>query len=286
MTQMVKRLFCAVLLAVVGLPVSAAVQQQAPVPLNPQLAPRDYLVGPEDVLNIRFTGIDPGDLDMNTLYPVQADGKIQVKYIHAVDVQGKSAIWVADRIKELLVPDYFPATITVTVTVQEFRSQAVFINGAVLSPGIQQLRGSEMKLSRAIAAAGQFSQTAGDEIEIRRKGPDGKEVVISITKSQLEQGEDPDLVAGDSVFVKQGQVYFINGEVNSPGQKVWQPGMTLARALAVAGLKTTASIGRSYIKRPIKGANGKVDYKQVKNLKDNTPIEPDDEIVIRKKWLG
>lgn len=286
MILMMKRLLCTALLVLVGLSLAPTAQQQSTVPLNPQLAPRDYLVGPEDVLSIRFTGLDASDADMNALYPVQADGRIQLKHIHAIDVQGKSAIWVADKIKELLVDGYYPPTITVTVTVQEFRSQAVLINGAVMTPGVQQLRGSEMKLSRALVAAGQFSQTAGEEIEIRRMGPDGKPIVISLTRSQLEQGEDPDLVAGDTVFVKQGQVYFINGEVNSPGQKAWQPGMTLARALAVAGLKTSASIGRSYIKRPVKKPNGVVEYVEIKKLKDNTPIEPDDQIQIVKKLIG
>lgn len=300
MKVMMTRLVGALLLVVMGLPLTAAVPAfqtqaqptqaqpaQAQVPLNPQLGPREYLVGPSDVLKVQFTGLIPTDVDMSNLYPVQADGRIQIKYLGPIDVQGKGAIWIGDHIKGLLVSGgFYQDTITVTVTVQEYRSQEVFINGSVNTPGVQQLKGSEMKLSRAITAAGGFAQNAGQEIEIRRTGQDGKVQVITVLRSQLDQGEDPDLLADDEVQVKKGQSFYVNGEVNSPGEKTWQPGMTLSRALALSqGAKSTASINRSYIKRLVKDKNGKEDYQEFKNLKDNTPIEPNDEIVIRRKLM-
>lgn len=289
MNVMMRRLIGMVLLVASVLPLAAngLQQSQSQIPLNPQMAPRDYLVGPSDVLRIQFTGLIPGDNDMNNVYPVQADGRIQVKHIGAVEVQGKSAIWIGDQVKERLVPSFYPPSITVTVTVDAYRSQEVFINGSVNTPGVQQLRGSEMKLSRAITAAGGFSQKSGQEIEIKRTGPDGKMTVTTVTKSQLEQGDDPDLQNGDTVLVKEGQVFYINGEVNVPGEKVWQPNLTFSRAYSMSGgLKPTASVGRSHIKRLVKDKNGNSVYIEVKNLKDNTPIEPNDEIVIKKKWIG
>ena len=289
MNVMMRRLIGMVLLVASVLPLAAngLQQSQSQIPLNPQMAPRDYLVGPSDVLRIQFTGLIPGDNDMNNVYPVQADGRIQVKMIGSVEVQGKSAIWIGDQIKERLVPKFYPPSITVTVTVEAYRSQEVFINGSVNTPGVQQLRGSEMKLSRAITAAGGFSQSSGQEIEIRREGPDGKTTVTTVTKSQLEQGEDPDLQNGDNVFVKKGQFFFISGEVNVPGDKVWQPNLTFSRAIALSGgLKSTASVGRSRIKRLVKDKTGNSVYIEVKDLKDNTPIQPDDEIIIRKKIIG
>jgi len=41
-----------------------------------------------------------------------------------------------------------------------------------------------------------------------------------VTRTQLDSGDDPPLVSDDIVTVKTGSVFFVDGEVNSPGQKV------------------------------------------------------------------
>jgi len=87
-------------------------------------------------------------------------------------------------------------------------------------------------------------------------------------------------------MVKQGQVFFVNGEVNSGGQKAWQPGMTVGRALGLSnGMTAKGKLG--HIMRPRKDDSGKViKYEKIKGLKLETPIQPDDELVISRKWFG
>jgi len=163
--------------------------------------------------------------------------------------------------------------------------QRVTVAGMVLSPGEKNLRGTMMTASRAIGAANGFVPSAGEDIEIRRV-VNGKPTIIKVTRTQLASGDDPPLVADDIVTVKQGYVFFVNGEVNAPGPKVWSPGMTVIKALGMAnGLTPRAKL--SHIERPVKDATGKVIRKvQIKKLKDDTEILPDDVLVIARKWFG
>lgn len=126
---------------------------------------------------------------------------------------------------------------------------------------------------------------AGQEIEIHRT-VDGKAVIIPITKAELDSGIDPQLIAEDIVIVKTGYVFFVAGEVNSPGQKVWAPGMTVGKAVSMSnGMTSKGKYG--HIERPIKGPDGKVkEYKKIKDLKPETEILPEDTLHIARKWFG
>ncbi|MDA1305774.1 MAG: polysaccharide biosynthesis/export family protein [Acidobacteria bacterium] len=81
-------------------------------------------------------------------------------------------------------------------------------------------------------------------------------------------------------------VFFVNGEVNEPGQKVWAEGMTVEKALGLA--KGMTSRGKLWhIMRPVRDENGAVlKYDKISNLKPDTEILPDDELVITFKWWG
>ncbi len=80
--------------------------------------------------------------------------------------------------------------------------------------------------------------------------------------------------------------FFVNGQVNKPGSYEWSEGMTVEKAVALAGgFLVTGKL--SHIMRPEKDKDGKViKYKKIKALKNNTPVFPGDELVIVRKWFG
>lgn len=162
------------------------------------------------------------------------------------------------------------------------RLSTVIVQGQVLRPGRASLSPDQMTVMKAIAVAGGFSAQAGD-IEIRRPGV---EQAINITRRQAQEGADLNLIDGDTVVVRQGFVFFVNGEVTTPGQKVWVPGMSVLKAVGLAG-GTTSRGKLGHILRPVKDATGKIlKYQKITNLKPETEILPDDQLVIARKWFG
>jgi polysaccharide export outer membrane protein len=256
------------------------------VPMSKGFAPKPYTFAAGDKVSLEFYNLVDSDAEMKKTYLVEADGTIQLKYVGPIRVHGMTAPEIANAVKNALEPKFYPKdVIQVTAVVAEERVQRVTVAGMVMSPGEKQLRGTQMTVSRAIAAANGFTPSAGEEIEIKRM-VDGNTITIQVTKTQLNGGDDPPLVAEDIVSVKQGYVFFINGEVNVPGQKVWSPGMTVLKALGMAnGMTSKGKLDK--IQRPVKGPDGKViRFNEIKKIKDETEILPDDILVIARKWFG
>ena len=139
-----------------------------------------------------------------------------------------------------------------------------------------------MTVRKAIAAAGFLLPSAGD-IEIRRRGVD---LPINITRTQFQAGMDLGVLDGDVVTVRQHSVFFVTGHVNAPGQKVWESGMTVHKAVSLAG-GVTARGKLGYIRRPVKNERGVIlSYAKIKALKLDTEILPDDQLIIEARWWG
>lgn len=286
---MQRKFFGLVGLAVIALTAGLSAQQAGqatPIPLSPDFAPKPYTVAAGDTLRLDFYNLDVRDNDMKGNYLIAIDGTILLKHAGPVRVHGMTTRQVEDAVMAALVPGiYKQGVIQVTVIVADEREQEVTVQGQVNSPGLLRLKGNQMTVSRAIIAARGFTSLAGQEIEVQRT-VEGKRVVINLTRTQLENGEDPALIAEDTITVKQGQIFFVNGEVNVQGQKVWTPGMTVSRAIGLAnGMTAKGKLG--HIMRPVKDADGKVlKYEKIKGLKLETPVLPDDELFIARKWFG
>jgi polysaccharide biosynthesis/export protein len=258
----------------------------ATIPLSKEFAPKPYTVAAGDTIRLDFYNLVDSDAEMKKTYLVEADGTIQLKYVGPIRVHGMTQPEIANAVKNALEPKYYPKdVIQVQAVVTDERVQRVTVGGMVMSPGERQLRGTQMTVSRAIAAANGPTPNAGEEIEIKRT-VDGKQVTILVTRTQVTAGDDPPLIADDIVNVKQGYIFFVTGEVNVPGQKVWSPGMTVFKALGLAnGMTSKGKLDK--IRRAVKGPDGKVlKYIEIKSLKDETEILPDDTLVIKRKWFG
>lgn len=173
----------------------------------------------------------------------------------------------------------------------------IFVIGHVLRPGVYQFDGTMPTLGRALERAGGSTvDSASVEVTIRRRLEQGTETQMVIKGTQLDIGNELPLKSGDVLLVRTvtdpvpRKVFasvFINGEVNVPGELEWSEGMTFSRAVAMAGgLKPTASVGRSIIRRLITNLDGTQVYREIKALKDSTRLEPGDELVIKKKIIG
>jgi len=268
-------------------------QTPPPVATPPQTTagPRVYRVGPRDTLKIDFIGIPVDDQDMNRTYPVQSNGSIDIKYLESVKVEGLTLLEIGALLGKLIEEGQFyrPGQLRPSVTMAVFRDFEVQVGGAVRSPGNLRLSGENSSVNRAISLAGGFATNAGFEVEIFRAPIEGQpsEPPIIVTRTQLDMNDDPGLRENDRVNVKIGHVFFVNGEVNTQGEKRWEPGMTVNKALSLAGGQTPKfSLGRSRIERPVKDKDGRViKYDKIKGLKPETLIQPDDVLVAGRKLM-
>jgi len=113
----------------------------------------------------------------------------------------------------------------VTVTITEYRS--FFVNGEVTKPGGYPYQPG-LTVRKAIALAGGLSENASKEkLNIIREG--------NADKSPTPAMFDTDVNAGDIVIVMEYQQVFVNGEVKKPGGYSYKPGLTLRKAIALAG---------------------------------------------------
>jgi len=117
-------------------------------------AQRDFLLGPEDVLDIRVWRSE--DLTQKEVV-VRPDGKISMPLIGEVVASGRTAKELANHISERLKE--FKENPSVSVSVKEVNSYYVYVLGEVTKPGKYQLK-SHATVLQAIALAGGFTHFA------------------------------------------------------------------------------------------------------------------------------
>jgi protein involved in polysaccharide export with SLBB domain len=185
----------------------------------------EYRIAPGDLISITVFGED--DLNVNR-GRVAANGKISFPLLGEIQVAGFTAKELETHITNLLLAGYLRKP-QVTVSILEYRP--VYVNGAVNSPGGYGYR-EGMTVEKAITLAGGFSETANrKEITVARAGGNRAEPA----PAKLSDLVDP----GDVISVGQKEarnlVFYVQGEVKSPGAYPYQDGLTVQKAVTLAG---------------------------------------------------
>ena len=122
---------------------------------------RDYVVGPHDVLTIAFRG----EPRLTGRFTVEADRTFIYRHIGRVRAGGMTVREVEAELRDRLMAGAFFEDPQIRVTVAQYRSQKIFVVGAVRSPGEYTLSG-DTRLGAALALAGSTLPTAADEAVI------------------------------------------------------------------------------------------------------------------------
>src|SRR5436190_282157 len=125
----------------------------------------DYVVGPQDVLLI--TSYDQADLSGK--FTVEADGTFTYPLIGRVKVGGMTLRAVETRLKKQLTDEGYFRNPQITVSIEQYKSQKIFVVGEVRMPGSYPLSG-DMNLVEALAKAGSTLPTASGEAVIVHAG--------------------------------------------------------------------------------------------------------------------
>ena len=115
---------------------------QAPAqPASTQAAanrPSDYVVGPQDELNIIVYG-EPAPLTGR--FRVDSDGTFPYQYLNRVKAEGLTVAAIEETLRKALGDGYLRNP-QVSVEVAVYRSQNVYVQGQVRSPGKYSLQSS------------------------------------------------------------------------------------------------------------------------------------------------
>jgi polysaccharide export outer membrane protein len=185
-----------------------AAARQSPTPQEPAKAdgvsvpsaalPRDYVIGPEDLLSIVFWQ-EPA---MSTEVVVRPDGKISLPLLKDVQAAGYTPEQLTDALMKAATK--YVSRPNATVIVKQINSRKVFVIGQVAKPGTFPLMG-DLTVLQAIALAGgvlEYSKSAN--VVIVRK-EEGREQRFKFNYKDVLKGKNTAqnivLKPGDTVIV-------------------------------------------------------------------------------------
>jgi len=243
----------------------------------------DYVVGAADVLVI--TSYDQADL--SGTFAVEADGTFTYPMLGRIEAGGMTLRGVEAMLKGRLISDGFFKDPQITVAVERYGSQRVFVLGEVRRPGVYPLSGP-MRLVEALALADSTLPTAGSEIVIipaeAEGAGDGNQGTVRVDLDDLESGGESANVRlhdGDTVLVPRAENVYVFGHVKNPGAYPQrQNDMTVLQALSLAGgLTDRGAIGRIEIVRQVDGEPQEIRA----DLTD--VVQPGDTIIVPQRFF-
>jgi len=215
----------------------------------PLVTAQEYLIGPEDLLEIKFWQ----DNNLDAEVRVRLDGKISLDIIGEVQSSGLTT---AELEREIVrqMSRYNKAVSQAVVRVLEFGAQKVYITGQILNPGKYTFEDIP-DLWTVINEAGGITET-GDltRVMIIRGGDQAGQVEVINVAETVASGNVatlPRLRAGDTIEISRApaglpartlsdqpqakNIFYVTGAVNGPGALTLESHTDILDALALAG---------------------------------------------------
>jgi polysaccharide export outer membrane protein len=247
----------------------------------------DYVIGAQDVLSITVLG----QVDLGGKYAVELDGSFTFPLIGRVQAGGLTTRDFETELKSRLADGYFRNP-QVTVAVEQYRSQRVFVTGEVRNPGSYALTG-DMTLIEVLAKAGSTTPNASDEVLVVRDGKGGDRPAspdaedresIRLNLQQLQSGAaaaaNVDLRDGDTIYVARAELTYVLGQVKNPGSYAIRSDTTVLQALSLAGGVTpTGAMNRTRVIRATNGTTSEIKA-QLTDI-----VQPGDTIMVPERFF-
>ena len=187
-----------------------------------------YEVGPGDVLKVTVYGTNAYD----TQVQVSADGVIPINELGEVAVGGLSPAQIASKLASEFRRNRILVDPVVNVFIEEYRSQKVSVLGSVARPGEYILDRTGLKLTDLLARSGAILGQGGGIVRVTNAaGLQSDLPAIKVMSGELDRAAQPN----DTIIVTEAATFYILGEVQRPGSYPIEPGLTMERAVALAG---------------------------------------------------
>ncbi len=264
---------------------------------------REYLLGPNDVVELRVFG----EPQFDGAFAVDGDGKLVVPFVEQpINAQCRSIKEVRKDVESALAKFLKNPRVYMTVKDEKSRTPAV-VYGAVRSPAPFEMRRPARLLELISKSGGVTEQQSGtiqifhtqpllcpepEEMQLAanvQQGEDALGVPFTIYRIEdLKQGKseaNPYIRPGDVIYVAEASPIYVTGSVVQPANLYLKEGMTLTRAISIVGGPRNAkeSQVRIYRQKPgaLKSETLTIDYKAIKQgKKEDIALQPYDIIEV------
>lgn len=231
---------------------------------------QEYRLGPGDRISVTVFG-EP-DLSLAEAR-VAGNGTVSYPLLGEINVRDVTARDLEIRITQLLQNGYLRKPL-VNVTILEYRP--FYVHGEVKSPGGYAYK-EGMTIEKAVAVAGGFTaQASKEKIFLAREGTQAEKVKVSDLNTALRPG---DVVTVNAIETS-GSFFYVAGEVKSPGGYTYREGLTVEKALVLAGGLTARAS-----KRKIKISRGEGSETESINVEMSTLVKPGDVINVGESFF-
>ncbi|MCF7984797.1 MAG: polysaccharide export protein [Thiohalocapsa sp.] len=209
----------------------------AAVAQAPDPSRHDYRLGPDDVIKIEA----PQAPEINGLkVRITGPGTATLPLVGEMQLGGLTTRDAENLLVERL--GKYIHTPQVAIFVDEYASQEITVNGAVARPGVIKVQ-RPRTLFEVLSLAGGLKGNASTKVSVvtdleqPETGQRGTRRFIVDLNDLVNESEVQSLVlgGGDSVFVHEAGIFFVDGAVAKPGSFGLKPDMTVLKAIAVAG---------------------------------------------------
>jgi len=212
---------------------ATAVQAQPQASAAPA-APVDssYILGAGDVVEVALVGRG----DFTSHVRVSTDGTILLPLIGHIKASDRTVIELADDVRAALIKGGFYADPVVRADVVGISSRYVTVLGNVGSPGLLPLD-RNYHLSEILAKVGGRGGSGAPYVLLTRAGAPKAERFSIDKLAAGSEDEDPIVHAGDKIFIPtaEAEVFYISGEVKTPGAFPVSEKMSIRMAIARGG---------------------------------------------------
>ncbi len=224
-----------------------------------------YRIGPNDVIRFQVFGEE----DLTVERKVGGDGKIDYPLLGAVPVQGKTIQELQQSLTNQLASGYLRHP---KVSISIVRHRNFYVGGEVRTPGGFSYE-EGLTVQKAIAMAGGVTEKS-DRAGIKVKRLRGQAVETLVL--------DPDalVMPDDLIFVGQAQKFYVNGEVRNPGDYAYEKGLTVHKAITMAGGFTDKAAKKSA--QVLRIIDGKEELSEVAL---DSLVNPEDIVIVPQRFF-
>lgn len=240
---------------------------------------KTHIIAAGDAISLLVFG--EGDLSIENVRVPQG-GQVSLPLIGAVTVAGKTTSEVERDVYKLLSQGYVRNP---RLSVSIFSYRPIFIRGAVKQTGSFPFT-EGLTIAKAIALAGGSKNSANKQgVSILR---DGNVVLDSLaidSQVNVSSGDVISIAEEFGVSEDQATYVYLHGEVVSPGEYLFRRGLTVEKAVVLAGGFTLrASRKKVSVTRYSNKPEGQKPDK-LKKVKLYTPVQPGDIIDVGASWF-
>lgn len=247
---------------------------------SPQsLQERLHIIAPGDAISLLVFG-EP-DLSIENLRVPQS-GAVSLPLIGATSVAGRTTAEVEKDVVERLSQGYVRNP---RLSVTMFSYRPVFIRGAIEQTGSFPFS-EGLTIGKAIALAGGSKKSAKPNgVSILRDGDIVSEGLSVDSFLEVKSG-DVITIAEEKSFDEDGSSYiYLHGEVASPGEYKFRSGLTVEKAIVLAGGFTIRGSRKKISVTRYAGKDVNEEPERLKKVKLFTEIKPGDVINVGATWF-